>query len=113
MVKPGDTVKVYQKIVEGDKTKTQIFEGLVIARKHGKEPGATITVRNIISGVGVERIFPVHSPNIEKIEIVKSSKVRRSKLYYLRTATGKRARLKRKPAKSPSGIQADKEAKKK
>lgn len=99
MIQPGDTVKVYQKIVEGDKIKTQIFEGLVIARKHGKEPGATITVRNVISGVGVERIFPVHSPNIEKIETVKSSKVRRSKLYYLRTATGKRARLKRKPEK--------------
>ncbi len=113
MVQPGDTIKVYQKIIEGDKTKTQIFEGLVIARKHGKEPGATITVRNVISGVGVERIFPVHSPNIEKIETVKSAKVRRSKLYYLRTATGKRARLKRKPSSAPEGATAGKEEKKK
>lgn len=93
---PGYTVKVYQKIKEGDKEKLQVFEGLVIAKKHGKGISSTITVRKTISGVGVERIFPVHSPNIEKIEVVKQDKVRRSKLYYLRQAKGKRARLKRK-----------------
>ncbi len=95
-IRPGDTVKVFQKIKEKDKVKTQTFEGVVIARKHGKEIGATITVRKIIDGVGVEKIFPLHLPTIEKIEIIKRSKVRRAKLYYLRKAKGKRARLKRK-----------------
>ena len=76
--------------------KRQIFEGLVIARRHGKEMGSTITVRKIISGVGVERIFPLHSPVIEKIEISKKGKARRAKLYYLRKAKGKRAKLRRK-----------------
>lgn len=94
-IRPGDTVKVYQKFKDKDKEKIQIFEGLVIARKHGKEIGATITVRKVIGGVGVERIFPIHLPTIDKIEILKRSKVRRAKLYYLREAKGKRARLKR------------------
>lgn len=105
-VRPGDTVKVFQKFKDKDKEKTQIFEGLVIARKHGKEIGATITVRKVIGGVGVEKIFPLHLPSIDKIEILKRSKVRRAKLYYLRTAKGKRARLKRKEIKEkikPSG----------
>ena len=91
---PGDTVRVYQKIREGDKERTQVFEGLVLARKHGSEPGATITVRREISGIGVERIFPIHSPRIEKIEVLKKGKARRAKLYYLRTATGQRAKIK-------------------
>jgi large subunit ribosomal protein L19 len=95
-VRAGDTVRVYQKIKEGGKEKTQIFEGVVLARKHGKEPGATITVRKVISGVGVEKIFPLHSPIIEKIEILKRAKVKRAKLYYLREVKGKKARLKRK-----------------
>ena len=95
-IRSGDTVKVYQKIKEGDKERTQIFEGLVIARKHGQEMGSTITARKIISGVGVERIFPLHSPVIEKIEISKKGKARRAKLYYLRKAKGKRAKLRRK-----------------
>lgn len=95
-IRSGDTVRVHQKIKEKDKERIQIFEGLVIARKHGKEAGATITVRKVVSGVGVEKILPLHSPVIEKIEIVKRSKVRRAKLYYLRTAKGKRARLKKK-----------------
>jgi len=95
---PGDTIKVYQKYKEGDKEKIQVFEGLVIARKHGKGINSTITVRKTISGIGVERIFPIHSPNIEKMEITKQEKVRRAKLYYLRKAKGKRARLKRKEA---------------
>lgn len=106
-VRSGDTVKVYQKIKEvakkskpsADKEikeRVQVFEGLVLARKHGKEAGATITVRKIVSGVGVEKIFPLHSPVIDKIEIVRRGKTRRAKLYYLRTAKGKKARLKQK-----------------
>jgi len=83
-IRPGDLVKVYQKVKEGGKEKTQVFEGIVIAKKHGKELGATITVRREISGIGVEKIFPLHSPLIEKIEILKRQKVRRAKLYYLR-----------------------------
>ena len=96
MIRPGDTVRIYQKIKEGDKERIQIFEGLVIARKHGKGASATITLRKIISGVGVERIFPIHSPTIEKIEVLKRGKVRRAKLYYLRKAKGKKTRLKKK-----------------
>ena len=95
-IRPGDTVRIYQKIKEKDKEKIQRFEGLVLARKHGKGIQATITVRKALSGIGVERIFPILSPNIEKIEIVKRGKVRRAKLYYLRTAKGRKARLKRK-----------------
>ncbi|MFH1780636.1 MAG: 50S ribosomal protein L19 [Candidatus Nealsonbacteria bacterium] len=90
----GDTVLVYQKIKEGDKERIQVFEGLVIARNHGRGINATITVKKIISGISVEKIFPLHSPAIEKIEIAKREKIRRAKLYYLRTAKGKRARLK-------------------
>ena len=95
-IKPGDTVKVYQKIKEKDKERIQAFEGVILARKHGKGISATITVRRVVSGVGVEKIFPLHSPTIEKIEISKKGKVRRAKLYYLREAKGKKARLKRK-----------------
>ena len=95
-IKPGDTVKVYQKIKEGDKERIQTFEGLVIARKHGKGISATIAVRKIISGIGVERTFPLHSPLIEKLEITNRGKVRRAKLYYLRTAKGKKGKLKKK-----------------
>jgi large subunit ribosomal protein L19 len=105
-IQPGDTVKVYQKIKEAAKKgksskkdlkeKIQVFEGLVLARKHGKEIGATITVRKVVGGIGVEKIFPLHLPTIENIEVIKKSKTRRAKLYYLRKARGKRARLKRK-----------------
>jgi large subunit ribosomal protein L19 len=94
-IRTGDTVKIYQKLKEGDKHKVQTFEGLILAKKHGKGLSATITVRRVSLGVGIERIFPIHSPLIEKIEILKSGKVRRSKLYYMRTAKGKNARLKR------------------
>jgi len=83
-IKSGDVVRVYQKVKEGGKERTQIFEGIVIARKHGNEIGATITVRREISGIGVEKIFPIHSPTIEKIEILKEGKRKRAKLYYLR-----------------------------
>ncbi|PJE64254.1 MAG: 50S ribosomal protein L19 [Candidatus Ryanbacteria bacterium CG10_big_fil_rev_8_21_14_0_10_43_42] len=95
-MRPGDTVRVHQRITEGDKTRTQIFEGLVIARKHGTEAGATFTVRKIAQGVGVERIFPLYSPNIEKIEIVKRSRVRRAKLYYVREKAAKELRRRQK-----------------
>lgn len=83
-IKAGDTVRVHQKIQDKGKTRIQVFEGLVLARKHGDEPGATFTVRKVASGVGVEKIFPLHSPLIDKLEIVKRAKVRRSKLYYIR-----------------------------
>lgn len=92
----GDTLRMHQTIKEGGKERTQIFEGIVIARKHGDGPSGTITVRKVVEGVGVERIFPIHAPFITKIEVVRSAKVRRSKLYYLRTAKGKKARLKKK-----------------
>ncbi len=95
-IKPGMTVKVHQKIKEGDKTRIQIFEGIVIARKHGSEPGATIIVRKVIGGVGIEKIFPLHLPTIEKFEVVKTSKVRRAKLYYLRGKTARETRKKTK-----------------
>lgn len=83
-LKSGDTVRVHQKIQDKDKTRIQVFEGLVLNRKHGDEPGATFTVRKVSSGVGVERIYPLYSPAIDKIEITKRAKVRRSKLYYIR-----------------------------
>jgi large subunit ribosomal protein L19 len=95
-LKSGYTVKVHQKIKEGDKERIQIFEGIIIAKKHGKGIPATITVRKITDGIGIERIFPIHSPSIEKIEVVQKGKVRRSKLYYLRIAKGKKAKLKKK-----------------
>ncbi len=93
-IRPGYTVRVHQRIKEGDKQRTQIFEGLVIARKHGKGINATITVRRVSLGVGVEKIIPIHAPFIEKIEVVKKGKVRRAKLYYIRKKSAKEARLK-------------------
>ncbi len=93
-IRPGYTVRVHQKIKEGDKQRIQIFEGLVIARKHGKGISSTITVRKISQGIGVERIFPVHAPFVEKIEVVKKHKIRRAKLYYIREKSAKEARLK-------------------
>jgi len=83
-LRPGDTVRVHQKIQDKGKTRIQIFEGLVLARKHGDEAGATFTVRKVASGVGVEKIYPLYSPLIDKLEIVKRAKVRRAKLYYIR-----------------------------
>jgi len=91
-LRPGDTVKVHFKITEGDKTRIQIFEGIVIAQKHGKGLDGTIKIRRIASGVGVERTFPLHSPLITKFEKVKSRKVHRAKLYFLRDLIGKRAK---------------------
>ncbi len=83
-LRTGDTVKVHQKIQEKGKTRIQIFEGMILARKHGTEAGATLTVRKSTNGFGVERIFPLYSPMIEKIELIKRSQVRRAKLYYIR-----------------------------
>src|SRR5687767_2711830 len=88
-LRAGDTIRVWQKIVEKGKTRLQAFEGLVLARKHGKEAGATFTVRRVASGVGVEKIFPLYSPMIDKIEVVKRSKVRRAKLYHIREKAAK------------------------
>lgn len=93
-IRPGDTVLVSQKLKEGEKHKVQSFEGLVVAKKHGKGISATITVRKMVLGVGVEKVFPIHSPNIDKIEILKRGKVRKAKLYYLKSAKGKKGKLK-------------------
>jgi len=91
--KVGDTVRVHAKIIEGDKERIQVFEGAVIGRANGGNR-ATFTVRKISYGVGVERIFPLHSPRIDKIEVVSHGRVRRAKLYYLRELSGKAARIK-------------------
>ena len=91
-LRAGDTVKVHQKIEEKGKYRIQLFEGLVLARKHGTEPGGTFTVRRVASGVGVEKIFPLYSPMIDKIEIVKRARVRRAKLYYIRDKVAREAR---------------------
>lgn len=88
----GDTVKVWQKIVEKDKSRLQMFEGLVLSVKHGRDAGSTFTVRRVVDGIGVERIFPLYSPVIEKIEVVRRAKVRRSKLYHIRTKAAKEIR---------------------
>ena len=94
-VAPGDTVRVSVKVVEGEKERLQAFEGVVI-RKRGDGVSASFTVRRISYGVGVERTFPLHSPRIDKIQVMKRATVRRSKLYYLRDLAGKAARLKEK-----------------
>lgn len=91
-LRSGDTVRVWQKIQEKGKTRLQAFEGLVLARKHGKEAGGTFTVRRVASGVGVEKIFPLYSPIIDKIDVTKRSKVRRSKLYHIRDKAAKEIR---------------------
>jgi large subunit ribosomal protein L19 len=91
--RPGDTVKVHVKVVEGSRERTQVFEGTVI-RRRGGGLGETFTVRRISYGVGVERIFPLHSPRLDKIEVVRRGRVRRARLYYLRERVGKAARIK-------------------
>ena len=104
-LRSGDTVRVWQKIKEGDKTRLQAFEGLILSRKHGDEPGATFTVRKVVDGVGVERIFPLYSPMIDEIESVRKSKVRRSKLYFVREKATKEIR------RQMRNLRADKTAK--
>lgn len=91
----GDTVKVHQRIVEGNRERTQIFEGTVIAKKNGGI-SETFTVRRVSFGVGTEKTFPLHSPNVQKVEVVRAGKVRRAKLYYLRDRVGKSAKVKEK-----------------
>jgi len=91
--RPGDTLRVHVKVKEGEKERIQVFEGVCIARKHGAVR-ETITVRKISAGIGVERIFPIHSPILDKIEVVRRGRVRRAKLYYLRKLRGKKARIK-------------------
>src|SRR5688572_5067221 len=93
--RPGDTVKVHVRVVEGDRERVQVFEGIVI-RRRGSQLSETFTVRKISFGVGVERTFPIHSPMIAKIEVVTRGAVRRSKLYYLRDRVGKKAKVKEK-----------------
>ncbi len=98
-IKSGDTVKVWIKIKEKDKVRLQAFEGLVLSVKHGTEPGATFTVRKVSNGVGIEKIFPLYSPNIDKIEITKKGQVRKSKLYYLREKVAREIRRQMRRAK--------------
>lgn len=95
--KAGDTVKVYVRILEGDKERIQTFEGVVLCRHRGTT-NASFTVRKISDGIGVERIFPLHSPYIERIEVVSQGKVRRARIYYLRKLKGKASRIKSKTA---------------
>jgi len=90
--RPGDTVRVHVRVVEGDKSRIQVYQGVVIGRRGGGTR-ETFTVRKISGGVGVERVFPLHSPNVDKIEVVRQGKVRRAKLYYLRGLRGKKARI--------------------
>ena len=94
----GDTVRVHVRIKEGDKERIQVFQGTVI-QKRGGGAGRTFTVRKISQGIGVERVFPMHSPNVSKVEFVRSGKVRRAKLYYLRGLTGRATRLKERERK--------------
>ena len=94
-IRVGDVVKVHVKIREGERERIQVFEGTIIARK-GAGVSETFTVRRVSYGVGVERVFPVHSPNVAKVEVVRNGKVRRSKLYYLRDRVGKSAKVKEK-----------------
>lgn len=89
----GDTVRVHLKVKEGNRERIQVFEGTVIAKKHGGI-GETVTVRRLSYGVGVEKVFPLHAPTVEKIEVVRKGKVRRAKLYYLRDRVGKAAKVK-------------------
>jgi large subunit ribosomal protein L19 len=98
--RPGDTLKVHVKVIEGNRSRIQVFQGVVI-RRHGAGARETFTVRKISFGVGVERTFPVHSPNIDRIEVATRGDVRRAKLYYLRDLRGKAAKIKEK-RESPS-----------
>lgn len=91
-IRAGDTVRVWQRIKEKDKFRLQAFEGMILARKHGTEAGATFTVRKVMDGVGVERIFPLYSPMIDSVEVIRRAKVRRSKLYFIREKAAKEIR---------------------
>jgi large subunit ribosomal protein L19 len=108
-LKSGQTVRVHQRIKEGEKTRVQPFEGLLITVKHGRGLDGTFTVRKIAEGVGVERTFLLHSPTIDKIEILKTADVRRAKLYYMRERFGKRAKMKSRIETPSSGSETKKE----
>jgi large subunit ribosomal protein L19 len=102
-LKSGATVRVFERVKEGDKERISRFEGLILGRKHGSEPGATFTVRALMAGVGVEKVFPLHSPTIEKVEVLSSPrKVSRSKLYYIRTLSRRATQQKMAGAKISS-----------
>ncbi len=105
-IRAGDTVRVHQKIQEKGKTRLQVFEGMVLARKHGTEAGATFTVRKSANGYGMERIFPLYSPLVDKVEIIKRSQVRRAKLYYIRDKAVKEInkRLKMQMIRAPKNV---------
>jgi large subunit ribosomal protein L19 len=104
----GDTVRVHFRIVEGEKERIQVFEGVVIGRKGEESPEAKFTVRRVAFGEGVERVFPLHSPRVEKVEVTREGKVRRAKLYYLRERSGKAARVKAKERATTSPKNAPK-----
>jgi large subunit ribosomal protein L19 len=93
-VRPGWTVRVNQRIKEGEKNRVQAFEGMVVARKHGNEAGGTITVRKVSDGIGVEKVFPIYLPSIQSVKVMKKTTVRRAKLYYLREKSAKEIRKK-------------------
>ena len=95
-MRPGWTVKVFQKIKEGEKTRVQAFEGLIMSRKHNKESGATVTIRKVSGGIGVEKTFPIYLPTIDKVEVIRKAKVRRAKLYYLKEKSAREIRRKTK-----------------
>lgn len=107
-IQPGWTIRVNQRIKEGDKTRVQAFEGTVIAQKHGVEAGGTITVRKVTGEFGVEKVFPVYLPSIESVQVVRKTKVRRAKLYYLREKTAKeiRKKVKTMAAETPKSEEA-------
>lgn len=109
-LRSGDTVRVWQKIVEKSKIRLQTFEGLVLARKHGHEAGATFTVRRVASGVGVEKIFPLYSPVIDRIEVVKRSEVRRAKLYHIREKAAKEINRQMRNTRAAKDIEVVEEA---
>ncbi len=102
----GDTVRVHFRIVEGDKERIQVFEGVVIGRKGGTSPDAMFTVRRVAFGEGVERVFPLHSPRVAKVEVTREGHVRRAKLYYLRDRMGKAARVKAKQRSTKAAVEA-------
>ena len=110
-IRSGDTVRVHQKIKEGDKERVSAFEGMVIAKKHGAGISATFTVRRVVDGIGVERVFPLHSPRIAKVDVLRHSKTRRAKLYFIRDKAAREVRRKMKQvwreAKAPSVTQQE------
>ena len=101
-IEPGQTIRVYQRVREGGKERIQPFEGLVISQKHGRGLDGTFSVRKIASGVGVERTYLLHSPTIDKIKILKTAKVRRAKLYYMRQLFGKKAKMQSQEFEAPA-----------